>query len=122
MNKPPFNIGDILLGTSPYYKGVVLMITGETNPEDGTTPVKIIFDLLAAEGVMIKIKEHLYFHRDVLDLLKRRLIDFLNKKGEISTPQFKEMTRVSRKYTIPLIEYFDSTKLTIRVGEKRTLR
>ena len=42
--------------------------------------------------------------------------------GEISTPQFKEMTGVSRKYTIPLIEYFDTTNFTIRVGDIRKLR
>ncbi|MBW2106434.1 MAG: SelB C-terminal domain-containing protein, partial [Deltaproteobacteria bacterium] len=34
----------------------------------------------------------------------------------------KQVTGVSRKYTIPLIEYFDKTQLTVRVGNKRVLR
>ena len=41
---------------------------------------------------------------------------------EITTPQFKEMTGVSRKYIIPLLEYFDARNVTIRVGDSRKLR
>ena len=36
--------------------------------------------------------------------------------------EFKEMTGISRKFVIPLIEYFDSVNLTIRVGDTRQLR
>jgi selenocysteine-specific elongation factor len=50
------------------------------------------------------------------------LIQFLRAHHEITTAQFKEMTEVSRKYAIPLIEYFDNSRITIRVGEKRLLR
>jgi len=50
------------------------------------------------------------------------LISFLKEKGEISTPQFKEMTGASRKYTIPIIEYFDRSRVTVRVGDNRVLR
>jgi len=49
-------------------------------------------------------------------------VDFLKSHGEITTPQFKEMTGASRKYTIPLIEYFDKTQVTVRVGDSRVLR
>jgi selenocysteine-specific elongation factor len=42
--------------------------------------------------------------------------------GEMTTPQFKEMTGVSRKYLIPLIEYFDARNVTIRIGDIRKLR
>jgi selenocysteine-specific elongation factor len=37
-------------------------------------------------------------------------------------PEFKEMTGLSRKYIIPLLEHFDATKVTLRVGDKRVLR
>ncbi|MBT4363765.1 MAG: hypothetical protein HOD17_04695, partial [Desulfobacteraceae bacterium] len=47
---------------------------------------------------------------------------FINKNGEVTTPQLKEITGVSRKYTIPLIEYFDSQKITLRIGDVRKLR
>jgi selenocysteine-specific elongation factor len=41
---------------------------------------------------------------------------------ELTTPQFKDMTGVSRKFLIPLIEYFDAQNVTIRVGDIRKLR
>ncbi len=84
--------------------------------------VSDVLDLLVGEGVLIKVKEDLYFHRDVIEGLKKRLVEFLKKHGEISTPQFKEMTGASRKYTIPLIEYFDKAQVTVRVGDTRVLR
>jgi selenocysteine-specific elongation factor len=71
---------------------------------------------------LLKIKEDLYFHRRAVEELEKRLIDFLKKNGEITTPQFKEMTGTSRKYTIPLIEYFDLSQITVRVGDSRVLR
>jgi selenocysteine-specific elongation factor len=74
------------------------------------------------EGVMIKAKEDLYFHTEAVEKLKAQLIQFLRAHHEITTAQFKELTKVSRKYAIPLIEYFDNSKVTIRVGEKRLLR
>jgi selenocysteine-specific elongation factor len=83
---------------------------------------KEVLMLLVEEGTIIKVKEDLFFHSNAVDGLKQRLIEFLTKEGKISTPQFKEMTGTSRKYTIPLIEYFDSTKVTLRVGDIRKLR
>jgi selenocysteine-specific elongation factor len=49
-------------------------------------------------------------------------VDFLKDNGEISTPRFKDMTGVSRKYLIPLAEHFDSQNVTIRIGDIRKLR
>jgi len=81
-----------------------------------------VLELLVGEGVLVKVKEDLYFHRDVIEGLKDRLVSFLKEHGEISTPQFKDMTGASRKYTIPLIEYFDKSQVTVRVGDSRVLR
>jgi len=81
-----------------------------------------VLEVMVKDGILIKVKEDLYFHRDIIDNLKNRLIAFLKEKGEISTPQFKEMTGVSRKYTIPIIEYFDRSHVTVRVGDNRVLR
>jgi len=81
-----------------------------------------LLEVMVKDGILIKVKEDLYFHRDVMGDLGKRLIAFLKEKGEISTPQFKEMTGVSRKYTIPIIEYFDRSQVTVRVGDNRVLR
>jgi selenocysteine-specific elongation factor len=98
----------------PYFKE----IKDRLSPDMGSD----ILELMVKEGLLIRVKEDLYFHHDVMDALEKRLVDFLKAKGEISTPQFKEMTGVSRKYTIPIIEYFDRAKVTVRVGDTRVLR
>ena len=84
--------------------------------------VRAIFEHLVHEGVLLKIKSEIYFHRAPLENLKETLVTYLKTHKEITTSQFKEMTKASRKYAIPLIEYFDQIKLTLRLGEKRVLR
>jgi selenocysteine-specific elongation factor len=78
--------------------------------------------VLVNQGSLAKVKEDLYFHTDALARLKAALVDFLKKNGEISIPQFKDLTQTSRKFTIPLLEYFDMNRVTVRVGEARRLR
>jgi selenocysteine-specific elongation factor len=84
--------------------------------------VRNVIHLLIEEGTIVRAKEDVYFHRDAVEKLRGELIQFLRAHHEITTAQFKEMTKVSRKYAIPLIEFFDKSKVTIRVGEKRLLR
>ena len=81
-----------------------------------------IFEHLVHEGILMKIRSGIYFHRTPFEQVKENLVQFLRKNREITTPQFKEMTGASRKYVIPLIEYFDQIKLTLRLGDKRVLR
>ncbi len=59
--------------------------------------------MLTDEGRIVKVKEDFYFDTTALDDLKTRLVAFLEANEEISTPQYKEMTGVSRKFVIPLI-------------------
>ena len=84
--------------------------------------VQGVLQLLLREGHLIKVKEDLYYHHQVLEKLKTQLVAHIQEKGEISTPEFKDMTGASRKFVIPLLEYFDHTNLTIRVGDIRKLR
>lgn len=84
--------------------------------------IQAIFEHLVHEGTLVKIKGGIFFHRAAFEKLKENLIHFLKKNKEITTPQFKEMTGISRKYAIPLIEYFDQIKVTLRLGDKRVLR
>ncbi len=100
----------------PYFKELVKTLN--LDPADS----KNVLMLLVNEGTIIKVKNELFFHADVIEELKNRLIDYLKSNTEISTPQFKEMTGASRKYTIPLLEYFDASNVTIRIGDLRKLR
>jgi selenocysteine-specific elongation factor len=83
---------------------------------------KDVLMLLVDEGMIVKVKEELYFHAKAVQELQQKLVDFLVSHEEMTTPQFKEMTGVSRKYLIPLIEYFDAQNVTIRIGDIRKLR
>ncbi|MBI5551790.1 MAG: selenocysteine-specific translation elongation factor [Desulfobacterales bacterium] len=85
-------------------------------------PARQVLSLLVNEGLIVKIREEYYCHQRHLADLKRKLVEYLSTHEEISTPQFKDMTGASRKFVIPLIEYFDTTQLTIRVGDLRKLR
>ncbi len=76
---------------------------------------------LVREGRILKIKE-MYFDPASVDALKDKLTGYLVQNGEITVPEFKDLIGLSRKYVIPLIEYFDLIKVTLRVGEKRMLR
>ncbi|MBW2167951.1 MAG: SelB C-terminal domain-containing protein, partial [Deltaproteobacteria bacterium] len=98
----------------PYFKELNDKFPGNTGLE--------VLEVMLKEGVLLKIKEDLFFHRNAIEELKGRLVKFLKDHGTITTPQFKEMTGTSRKYTIPLIEYFDQSQLTVRVGDSRVLR
>jgi selenocysteine-specific elongation factor len=81
-----------------------------------------VLELMVKEGKLVKVKEDLYFHRQAIEELKKNLIHWLKEKGEITTPEFKDLTQTSRKYTIPLLEYFDAHQVTMRVEDKRLLR
>lgn len=87
----------------------------------GNSAVEVL-EVMVKEGSILKVKEDLFFHREAVQDLARKLTDFLRRHGEITTPQFKTLTGVSRKYTIPLAEYFDRTQVTVRVGDARVLR
>ncbi len=100
----------------PYFRDVPKLL--EVDPNH----TKDVMLLLVEDGQIVKTKDDLYFHIDAIKELKNRLVGFLKANEEITTPQFKEMTGASRKYVIPLIEYFDASKVTLRVGDSRKLR
>jgi selenocysteine-specific elongation factor len=78
--------------------------------------------LLLREGVLVKVTEDLLFHRAALEALPELLRGYKCQKGErISVPAFKELTGVTRKYAIPLLEYLDRQRLTRRVGDERAI-
>jgi len=102
--------------TPPYFKELVGNLSMDAKKG------KDVLMLLVSEGSLVKVKEELFFHINAVNDLKKRLVSFLEENGEITTPQFKEMTGASRKYVIPLIEYFDSIQVTLRIGDIRKLR
>ena len=79
-------------------------------------------NLLAREGRAVKIKSDIFYAPEPVRAITRLLVERLGSKGEITPPEFRELTGLSRKFMIPLLEYFDAIKLTMRVGDKRIPR
>jgi selenocysteine-specific elongation factor len=86
------------------------------------TKAQSIIKLMLKEGDLIQINEELCFARETLEKLRNNYKAQLIKEGKATPANFKELTGLSRKYIIPLMEYFDMSKLTVRVGDHRILR
>jgi len=71
---------------------------------------------------LLKVSDELYYHTDVLEEIKARLTEYLRRHESITAAQFRDTFGFSRKFAIPLLEYFDQTKLTVRLGDARVLR
>lgn len=84
--------------------------------------IRQVIDLLVAKGTLIKINESLCFHAPAIHALQETVAAFIRKEGEIDAQHFKDLTGLTRKFSIPLLEYFDKIKLTIRIDDKRVLR
>ncbi len=84
--------------------------------------IRQILDILINEKSLMKINEDMYCDTKLIEDLKKKLANFINEHEGITPSQFKSLINASRKYAIPLLEYFDSIKWTIRLGDKRILR
>ncbi len=81
---------------------------------------KIVTLLLRAK-VLVKVSEDMVFHRDALLDLRKRMSSEKTKSPKIDVARFKDMTGVTRKYAIPLLEYLDREHVTRRVGDERVI-
>jgi selenocysteine-specific elongation factor len=84
--------------------------------------VKPALDRLLAAKLVTKLKPDLVMHARVVADIRTRLLAFLAERGTIDAQQWKDLTGASRKYTIPLAEFFDAEKLTLRIGDVRRKR
>jgi selenocysteine-specific elongation factor len=81
-----------------------------------------LLHILLREKLLLRVSAELIFHRSALAHLKGQLLTYKKSKGErISVPNFKDLTGITRKYAIPLLEYLDRERLTRRVGDERVI-
>jgi selenocysteine-specific elongation factor len=71
--------------------------------------------------LLVKISDELVFHRSALEELRRLIAAQKTKSSKMDVAKFKELTGVSRKYAIPLLEYLDRERVTKRVGDAREI-
>ena len=102
--------------TVPTVKEVLLQLSIE-----GPRAEKIL-QILLREKVLVRVSADLIFHADALNKLTALLASYKKNKGErIGVPSFKELTGITRKYAIPLLEYLDRQRLTRRAGDERVI-
>jgi selenocysteine-specific elongation factor len=81
-----------------------------------------LLQILLREKVLLRVSPELIFHRDALGRLSELLQNYKKSKGSrIGVPTFKELTGITRKYAIPLLEYLDRQRLTRRMGDERVI-
>ena len=89
---------------------------------DRKKEIASLIRVMTQEGELVRISEDLNFHRDALAGLREEYRKLLVRDGKATPASFRELTGLSRKFIIPLMEYFDMTKLTMRAGDQRILR
>ena len=80
-----------------------------------------IVTLLLRDKTLVKISDDLVFHRDALLDLRARVMGEKAHSPKMDVARFKDLTGVSRKYAIPLLEYLDRERVTRRVGDERVI-
>ena len=81
-----------------------------------------LLQILVREKVLIKIAADLIFHESALVRLRELVAKYQKERGaQLPIAAFKELTGVSRKYAIPLLEHLDRERVTRRVGEQRVI-
>ena len=80
-----------------------------------------ILQILVRERTLVKVSEGLLFHRSALERLRSLLAQRKVKNDRMDVAAFKEITGVTRKYAIPLLEYLDRERITRRVGDVRII-
>ena len=82
---------------------------------------KMVFDSLIDYGLIIKLSDECIFERENYEKAKVEVVEYIKKNGSITPAQYRDLLNTSRKYTVALLEHFDSIKLTKRQDDDRVL-
>jgi selenocysteine-specific elongation factor len=100
----------------PAVKDVLAKLTVESKRAEK------LLQILLREKSLVRVTPELIFHREALARLREQLFAYRKAKGErISVSVFKELTGITRKYAIPLLEYLDRERVTRRAGDERVI-
>jgi selenocysteine-specific elongation factor len=83
-----------------------------------------LFQLLLDARLVVRVAPDLFFHREALDHLVLKMREYAARPETerlIDVPTFKTIAGITRKYAIPLLEYFDRERITRRAGDKRVI-
>ena len=84
--------------------------------------VQKILQILIEQERLVRVENNLLFHSEAIEQARRLLISFINKEGKLESVKFKYLLNTTRKYAIPLLDYFDRIGVTRRAGYTRYLK
>lgn len=95
----------------------------QLSKKTGNSKDKLMRLLIIAEqqGKLLRINGNLMFTQTNFLILQKKVAQHFTKHSEMSVSEFKELAETSRKYAVPLLEYFDKKKITFREGNFRKL-
>jgi selenocysteine-specific elongation factor len=83
--------------------------------------LSVAFDMLVASGALHKVHDAVY-RDDQITFLRGALVKALQERKKITPSEYRDVIQSSRKYVVPLLEWFDATGVTLRSGDARVLR
>ncbi len=98
------------------------LATLEEQLKTSVSMIQKTLDKLASNEHIYRINLDIYIDKETITDLQTRLLTYLDEQGTITMSQWKTLSNVSRKYAVPLAEFFDAQKVTLRVGAVRKKR
>jgi selenocysteine-specific elongation factor len=84
-------------------------------------PAERMYQTLLDDGILVNVGGDILFHQSVLQEIQSRVLTHIAEHGEITVATLRDQLGSSRKFTLTVLEYFDTLHLTRRVGDKRVL-
>lgn len=76
---------------------------------------------MQAMGEIVRLDENLMFPPRTLEEIEQGLVGYLHRNPELSVSAFRDLVGTTRKYAVPLLNYFDNKGVTMRKGDVRVL-
>jgi selenocysteine-specific elongation factor len=76
--------------------------------------------LLGERGILVRLDDRVWMHRDAVEAGKQTALKLFGRAPMFSTMDFRDALGVSRKYAVPLVDYLDKVRFTVRSGNNRT--
>ncbi|MDD2708898.1 MAG: selenocysteine-specific translation elongation factor [Verrucomicrobiae bacterium] len=86
------------------------------------TVINKLIRILEENRRLIFVGEGLRFHCEAVERARQLLTDYIRREGRLESVKFKYLLDTTRKYALPLLDYFDRTGLTLRSNNTRYLR
>jgi selenocysteine-specific elongation factor len=93
--------------------------TPPSTAEAGAIVGEAVLNAMAESGEIIRVQPEIIFSRAAYEEMVAFVLSYLNETGSISAAELRDHFQTTRKYTIGLLEYLDSIKVTRRQGDSR---